>query len=55
MTYLQNRRYLPLQSKLRYDNKHFPEKTVELRLPPQERQYDKVKSLHISYDTLKTK
>lgn len=55
MTYLQNRRYLPLSSNLREDDKCFPEKVKEKRLPPPARDYGKAKSLHISYDAIKTK
>lgn len=55
MTYLQNRRYLPMSSKLREDDEHFPEKTKETRLPPPARTYEKAKSLHTSFDAIKTK
>ena len=55
MTYLQNRRYLPLSSKLREDEKQFPEKIKEVRPPPQRRDYETIKSLHISYDAMKTR
>lgn len=51
MTYLQNRR----SSKLREDSKQFPEKIEEVRLPPQKRDYETIKSLHMSHDAMKTR
>ena len=53
MVYLKNRRYLPLDSKWRDDCKNFPEKAAELRTPSPLRKFERVKSLHFSYDAAK--
>ena len=45
MIYLQNRRYLPLNSKLR-QQKGLPSKKAELEPPPKKRKFDEVKEQH---------
>ena len=47
--YLQNRRYLPLESDLRTETQ-FPSQKVETRKPPEKRVYTEVKKNHEAVD-----
>ena len=55
MVYLQNRRFLPMDSVLRKDTKQFPSKTSEVRDAPPMRVYETVKDCHKAYDLAPTK
>lgn len=55
MVYLQNRRFLPMDSVLRKETKQFPSKTHEVRDTPPMRAYETVKDCHKAYDLAPTK
>ena len=54
MVYLQNRRFLPMDSVLRKDTKQFPSKTCEMHAAPPIRSYETVKKCHKAYDLAPT-
>ena len=54
MLYLQNRRYLPMDSTLRKQTKGYPIKGEEPRLPPAERNYSNLQKYHELADEVST-
>ena len=49
MVYLENRRYLPKDSRLRLDSTHFPDKKKENRSAPEKKSYADLKCYHTEY------
>lgn len=53
--YLDNRKFLPHDSKLRRDKSKFPFKNQELEPAPHKREYENLKDVHKAYDSAETK
>lgn len=50
MVYLQNRRYLPIDSPLRREKRGFPVQETELLEPPAKRAYSSVRDHQVAFE-----
>ena len=53
VVYLDNRRYLPIDSSLRNETVEFPSKQEELSIAPPKRNFDSIKIYHKAVDNAK--